>query len=324
MIDQVKTLALAHETINLESQAVSALHERIGDNFISACKYLFACKGRIVVIGMGKSSHIGSKIAATLASTGSPSFFVHPGEASHGDIGVLMKQDVVLAISYSGNTAEILTILPVIKKLNLPLITLTGNPASILAQEATVNLDVSVAKEACPIGLAPTSSTTTALVMGDALAVSLLAARGFTLNDFARSHPGGMLGKRLTLQVKDLMHHGEAIPKIEAHKTLNEALLEMTKKRLGMTNVVDKHNKLLGVFTDGDLRRVLAKHINIHNTEIQDVMTKNSKTIRWETLAIDALKFMEQHTITALPVVDPDNVLLGVIHMHDILRVGLV
>lgn len=324
MFNSAKILSLAHEAINLEAQAILDLNKKIDLNFVKACEYLLACKGRIVVTGMGKPSHIGNKIAATLASTGSPAFFMHPGEASHGDIGVLVDTDVVLAISNSGNTPEILNILPVIKRLRIPLIALTGNPNSILAKEATVNLDVSVAKEACPIGLAPTSSTTAALVMGDALAIALLDARGFTSHDFALSHPGGTLGKRLTLKVVDIMHQGKEIPKVHEDTTLNDALIEMTDKRLGMTSVVDVNDTLIGIFTDGDLRRALEKRVDINTTKISEIMTKNSKTILASTLAFDALKFMEEYAITVLPVLDNQNLLVGILHMHDVLRAGLV
>jgi len=324
MFNQEKIYQLAHETIDIETQAVLALHERIDKNLIVACEYLLACKGRIVVTGMGKSSHISSKIAATFASTGSPAFFVHPGEASHGDLGMIVAKDVVLAISYSGNTQELLTLIPAVKRLNVPLIAMTGNPNSILAKEATVNLDVGVNKEACPMGLAPTSSTTVAMVMGDILAISLLTARGFTAKDFALSHPGGMLGKRLLLLVNDLMRTGDAIPTVSVEATLSDALVEMTQKRLGMTCVIDATNKLTGIYTDGDLRRTLEKHCDVHTTKIKDVMTKNCKTVAANTLAIDVLRLMEQYAITALAVVNEEHKILGVIHMHDILKAGLV
>jgi len=323
MLNSKKFYQLAKEVLEIEAEAVLALCSRIDDKFLKACEYLLACEGRIVVTGMGKSSHVASKIAATLSSTGSPAFFVHPGEASHGDIGVLGPKDVVLAISYSGNTQEILAILPAIKRLQLPLIALTGSPNSTLAHEATVHIDVSVAKEACPIGLAPTASTTAALAMGDALAVTLIEARGFTAEDFALSHPGGILGKKLLLQVGDLMHTGKEIPMISDESTLNEALLEMTRKHLGMTLVVDLKDAPVGVFTDGDLRRVFEKSCDLREIKIQNVMIKKYKTIRENALALDALRLMEKHAITSLVVLKQDGNLAGVVHMHDILRAGL-
>jgi arabinose-5-phosphate isomerase len=324
MLNKEKIYALAREVINTEAQAVLALLERIDENFLKACEKLLRCEGRIVVMGMGKPSHIASKIAATLASTGSPAFFVHPGEASHGDIGVVMSKDVVLAISNSGNTPEILAILPTIKQRGVKLIALTGNPNSTLAKEADVHIDVSVVKEACPMGLAPTSSTTAALVMGDALAVALLEARGFTAEDFALSHPGGVLGKRLLLKVDDVMRTGEAIPKVKQDVTLDAALMEMTQKRLGMTTVVDNNDQLIGIFTDGDLRRTLEKRFDVHTTKIIDVMTRNSKTIPPGILAIHALQQMEEHAITVLLVVNQVNNVLGIVHMHDLLKAGVI
>jgi len=285
---------------------------------------MLKCKGRIVVIGMGKSGHIGGKIAATLASTGSPAFFVHPGEASHGDLGMITAKDVVLALSNSGETEEIITILPLIKRLAVPLITLTGNKTSALAKAATVNIDVSVEKEACPLGLAPTSSTTAALVMGDALAIALLEAKGFSAEDFARSHPGGRLGRRLLLLVHDIMHTDEQMPTVPSTATLRDALMEMTRKSLGMTAIVENGLHVRGIFTDGDLRRALDKQVNIHSTMITDVMTANGKTISADCLAVDALSLMQTHKITALLVVDTQQTLIGVLHMHDILRAGVV
>ena len=254
--------------IETETAAVAELAERIDERFVAACQHMLDCSGRIVVLGMGKSGHIGGKIAATLASTGSPAFFVHPGEASHGDLGMITASDVVLAISNSGETSELLTILPLIKRLGVPLITLTGNPVSTLARAADVNIDVSVAQEACPLGLAPTSSTTATLVMGDALAVSLLEVRGFTAEDFARSHPGGRLGRRLLLLVRDIMHTGDEVPQVGEAILLSDALMEMTRKGLGMTAVTDENGRLRGVFTDGDLRRVLDRRIDVHATAI--------------------------------------------------------
>ena len=320
-----KVLSLAQAVIETEANAVHHLATGIGDAFYQACEYMLQCKGRIVVTGMGKSGHIGGKIAATLASTGTPAFFVHPGEASHGDLGMITPQDVVLALSNSGETDEILTILPLIKRLGVPLIALTGNPASRLAIEADVHLDVSVEKEACPLGLAPTSSTTATLVMGDALAVSLLESRGFTADDFALSHPGGRLGKRLLLHVQDIMHTGDGIPVIGANASLSDALVEMTRKGLGMTVIVDANNQIAGVFTDGDLRRVLDHgEVNVRALSIADCMTRNCKTIRPDQLAAEALQLMDNKRINALPVVDARQQLIGAINMHDLLRAGVV
>lgn len=310
--------------IETEAAAILALTQRLNENFTQACEYLMACEGRIVVIGMGKSGHIGGKIAATLASTGSPAFFVHPGEASHGDMGMITKKDVVLALSNSGETNEILTIMPLIKRLGIPLIALTGNPKSSLAQAASVNLDVSVEKEACPLGLAPTSSTTATLVMGDALAIALLEARGFTEEDFALSHPGGILGRKLLLRINDLMHTNDRIPRVRQNAPLTQALVEMTQKSLGMTAIVDEQDKLIGVYTDGDLRRTLDADLDIHTISISQVMTRNCKTITATMLAAEALQIMQTYKITSLLVVNPDNTLCGVVHLHDLLRAGVV
>jgi arabinose-5-phosphate isomerase len=274
-------------------------------------------------MGMGKSSYIGGKIAATLASTGTPAFFVHPGEASHGDLGMITQKDVVIAISNSGETPEILTLLPLITHLKVPLISITGNVSSTLSKAAEVNLDVSVKEEACPLGLAPTSSTTAALVMGDALAITLLQARGFTAVDFARSHPGGRLGKRLLLTVRDLMKTGEALPCVKETVTVSEALREMSKKGLGMTMVVDAHNKLLGIYTDGDLRRTLDKNLDIRTTVVKQVMSAKPKLIGAEKLAVEALRHMEDFRITSIVIVDAQHVPVGVIHMHDLLKAGV-
>lgn len=283
-----------------------------------------ACKGRVVVTGMGKSGHIGNKIAATLASTGTPSFFVHPGEASHGDLGMITSQDVVLAISNSGNTGEVLTILPLLKRMGAPLISMTGNRDSTLAREAEANLDVSVAKEACPLGLAPTSSTTATLVMGDALAVALLEARGFSAEDFAFSHPGGALGRRLLLRVSDIMHTDDRIPRVRETTPLAGALLEISLKGLGMTTVVSEEGKLVGIFTDGDLRRTLDRSIDIQKTLIRDVMTRNGRVIHDDQLAAEALHVMEELKINALPVLNRSEELVGAINMHDLLRAGVI
>lgn len=317
-----KQLGLA--VIDTELAAVEALKSRINDDFNKACELLLACEGRIVVTGMGKSGHIGGKIAATLASTGSPAFFVHPGEASHGDLGMITPKDVVIALSNSGNTAEILTIIPIIKRFGVPLISMAGNAQSTLATEANVNLDVSVAQEACPHGLAPTSSTTVALVMGDALAVALLQARGFTPEDFALSHPGGSLGRRLLCHVSDIMHKGDKTPKVGKQATVSEALLEMTRKGLGMTAIVDDKDQLLGIYTDGDLRRSLDKNIDIHTSPIETVMTANCKTADEHDLAVEALKLMDDFNINGILVTDKNNKLIGALNMHDLLRAGVV
>ncbi|OAI28264.1 D-arabinose 5-phosphate isomerase [Methylomonas koyamae] len=318
----IQSLALA--VIQTEMQAVAALAERIDQHFVSACRLLLACKGRVVVTGMGKSGHIAGKIAATLASTGTPAFFVHPGEASHGDLGMITRQDVVLALSNSGETGEILTILPIIKRLGVPLIALTGNPASTLAKFATVHIDVAVEQEACPLGLAPTASTTAALVMGDALAVSLLETRGFTRDDFALSHPGGSLGKRLLLQVGDIMHRGGEVPVVADTVLVGEALLEMTGKKLGMTAVIDAQGRVAGIFTDGDLRRMLEKNLDVHVTPIGSVMTRGCKSVGERMLAAEAMQIMEAQKINALLVVDESKKLLGALNMHDLLRAGIV
>ena len=310
--------------IKTELAEINALQTRINEDFSRACELLLNCKGRIVVTGMGKSGHIGGKIAATLASTGSPAFFVHPGEASHGDLGMITKNDVVIALSNSGNTAEIATIIPILKRFAVPLISMTGDKNSILATEADINLDVSVSKEACPHDLAPTSSTTVALVMGDALAVALLQARGFTAEDFALSHPGGSLGKRLLLHVSDIMHTENSMPKVNESATVSEALLEMSKKGLGMTAIVDKQDKVLGIYTDGDLRRSLDKNINVHKTVISDVMSKNCRTTGSSELAASMVKIMDDKGINGFLVTDDNNKLIGAFNMHDILRAGIV
>lgn len=322
MNNQYRTAAL--RAIRIERSAIEALMDRIDDDFERACSVIMDCSGRVVVTGMGKSGHIGNKIAATLASTGTPAFFVHPGEASHGDLGMITSQDVVLAISNSGNTSEVLTILPLIKRMGAPLISMTGNAGSTLAREAVANLDISVAEEACPLGLAPTSSTTATLVMGDALAVALLEARGFSAEDFALSHPGGSLGRRLLLRVSDIMHTGDQLPRVPEDTTLGAALLEISRKGLGMTTVVSRDGDLAGIFTDGDLRRSLDKSLDIHNTLIRDVMTRNGKTIKANHLAAEALNIMEETKINALPVTDEQNRLVGAINMHDLLRAGVI
>ncbi|WP_060482218.1 SIS domain-containing protein [Pseudomonas sp. NBRC 111119] len=314
----------AQRTLRLELEAVEALLARIDATFVKACELILASKGRVVVVGMGKSGHIGNKIAATLASTGTPAFFVHPAEASHGDMGMITRDDVILALSNSGSTAEIITLLPLIKRLGIKLVSLTGNPASPLAQAADVNLDAGVEHEACPLNLAPTSSTTASLVLGDALAIALLEARGFTAEDFAFSHPGGALGRRLLLKVENVMHAGDELPQVARGTLLKEALLEMSRKGLGMTVIVETDGTLAGVFTDGDLRRSLDRNIDVHTTLIEDVMTVHGKTARAEMLAAEALKIMEDNKVGALVVVDGQDRPTGALNMHDLLRAGVL
>ena len=324
MTDDSTLQQLGRAVIELEAEALSALVPRINEDFARACRLILGCTGRVVVTGMGKSGHIGGKIAATLASTGTPSFFVHPGEAQHGDLGMIQPVDVVIAISNSGETGEILTILPIIKRMGAKLIALTGNPKSSLAQQADAHLDAGVAKEACPLNLAPTSSTTAALALGDALAVALLKTRNFTPEDFARSHPGGKLGRRLLLYVRDVMHSGSRIPLVAESATLREALLEMTGKGLGMTGVLNADGKLAGIYTDGDLRRTLNKEVDVYNAKISDVMTRNPKTCRADQLAAEIVALMEKHNINSLMVVDADQRVLGALNMGDLLRAGVV
>ncbi|WP_038053190.1 KpsF/GutQ family sugar-phosphate isomerase [Thioalkalivibrio sp. ALJ1] len=319
--ETTRNLALA--VLNDEADAVRNLTGRIDEHFLEACRHILACKGRVIVTGMGKSGHIGSKLAATLASTGTPAFFVHPGEASHGDLGMITREDVVIALSNSGETDELLTILPLIRRLDAPLIAMTGNPGSRLSIDATVHLDVSVDREACPLGLAPTSSTTAALAMGDALAVAVLDARGFTANDFARSHPGGRLGRRLLVHVTDIMHTGNAIPRVTPDVPLKDALFEITRKGLGLVIVVTDDDRIRGVFTDGDLRRTLDAGHSLDSLTIGEAMTAGGHTARPGWLAVEALEAMESRRINALPVADQDQRLVGVINMHDLLRAGV-
>lgn len=316
-------LDTAKRVIRMEGDAVDALGERIDDSFNRACELLLNCKGRVVVTGMGKSGHIGNKLAATLASTGTPAFFVHPGEASHGDMGMITAGDVVIALSNSGSTAELVTLIPLLKLLAVPVIAMTGKPNSDLASSADVHLDVGVEQEACPLNLAPTSSTTVTLVMGDALAIALLEARGFTADDFAFSHPGGALGRRLLLKIDNIMHTGEAIPHINTGAKLSDALLEMSSKALGMTTVLNEDGSLAGIFTDGDLRRAIDRGIDIHQAKIDDVMTANCRSIRPGTLAAEALRIMEDNKITVLVALDDHAKPVGVIHTHDLLKAGV-
>jgi arabinose-5-phosphate isomerase len=310
-------------TIEMETEAVSQLSSRIGDSFVSACETILKCSGRVIVTGMGKSGHIGNKIAATLASTGTPAFFVHPGEASHGDLGMITKNDVVLAISNSGSTIEIITLLPIIIRLGIPLISMTGNSSSQIATAADSHIDISVSMEACPLNLAPTTSTTATLVMGDAIAIALLEARGFSAEDFAFSHPGGALGRKLLIKVEDIMHKSEQVPSITIDQSLQEALVEMTAKGLGMTTVISHDKKLVGIFTDGDLRRLVDLEVNINEAKISEVMSSKPKTISPGVLAAEALGKMESSSITALIVEDSNQNICGVIHLHDILRAGV-
>ncbi|KFE55533.1 KpsF/GutQ family sugar-phosphate isomerase [Pseudomonas syringae] len=314
----------AQRTIRLEIEAVEGLLSHIDADFVHACEMILASKGRVVVVGMGKSGHIGKKIAATLASTGTTSFFVHPAEASHGDMGMITADDIILALSNSGTTAEIVTLLPLIKRLGIKMISLTGNPASTLAKAADINLNAHVEHEACPLNLAPTSSTTAALVMGDALAVALLEARGFTAEDFAFSHPGGALGRRLLLKVEHVMHTGDELPKVPRGALLRDSLMEMTRKGLGMTAILEADGRLAGIFTDGDLRRTLDRPIDIRLTTIDEVMTLHGKTARPEMLAAEALKIMEDHKIGALIVVDENDHPVGAFNLQDLLRAGVM
>ena len=312
------------EVIRTEARAIAALESRVGADFARACELMMTCAGRVVVTGMGKSGHIARKIAATLASAGTPAFFVHPGEASHGDMGMITANDVVMALSNSGETEEILTILPLIKRLGVALITLTGNASSRLAREADVSIDVSVEQEACPLGLAPTASTSAALAMGDALSIALLEARGFGPEDFARSHPGGRLGRRLLLRLFDIMHTGERVPRVQLEAMLSDALIEMTRTSLGMTAVVNDDDQVKGIFTDGDLRRSLDGQLDPRSTRIEQVMTPGCITVRADMLAAEALKIMEQRAINALLVTDDEGHLTGALNMHDLLRAGIL
>ncbi len=321
---QTDMRASARRVLEIESRAIAELVSRVGAEFEQACALCLACRGRIVVTGMGKSGHIAGKIAATLASTGTPAFFVHPAEASHGDLGMITRDDVVIALSNSGETGELLTLLPLLKRQGNPLITLTGNTRSTLAGAAAVNLDLAISEEACPLNLAPTASTTVALAMGDALAVALLEARGFTQEDFALSHPGGSLGRRLLLRVEDLMHTGNEIPRVQADTALSDGLLEMTSKGLGMTGVCDPAGKLLGIFTDGDLRRTLDSGIDVRTASMAEVMTRGGRTARPDMLAAEAVHLLEQYKINALLVVDDAGMVVGALNIHDLFRAGVV
>ena len=322
---ETRYIELGLAVLKTEADAITALTTRLDQGFNRACELILNCRGRVVVTGMGKSGHIGNKIAATLASTGTPAFFMHPGEASHGDLGMITADDLVIALSNSGETSEITLLLPLLKRLGIPMISLTGKPQSTLARAADINLDVSVSKEACPLGLAPTSSTTASLAMGDALAVAVLDVRGFTEEDFALSHPGGNLGRRLLLRVSDIMHTGSAIPLIKENASLKQTLLEMTAKGLGMAGVIDQNEKkLTGIYTDGDLRRTFEKMPNIETAQVKDFMTPNCITIQAEQIASEALKIMHDNRINALMVVDEELQVQGALNMHDLLRAGVV
>lgn len=317
-------LALARRTLEIEASAVSRLVNRLDADFLRAVDALLACKGRVVVSGMGKSGHIGGKIAATLASTGTPAFFMHPAEASHGDLGMITGQDVVIALSNSGESAEIAGIVPLIKRRGAKLISMTGNPVSTLGREADIHLDSGVEQEACPHNLAPTASTTAALALGDALAVATLYARGFTAEDFARTHPGGSLGRRLLVHVRDLMHSGDALPVVGLDASLKEALLVMTEKGLGMTAVTDHGLRLLGIFTDGDLRRLLDRDVDVRTQKISEVMKRHPRTVSQNALAVEAVRLMEETRVNGLLVLDDEGRLTGALNMHDLLRAGVV
>jgi arabinose-5-phosphate isomerase len=326
LVDKQKIIALGRTVLEIESKSISELTKIIDDKFAHLCEAILQCEGRVVVTGIGKSGHIGRKIAATLSSTGSPAFFLHPAEASHGDLGMITKKDLLIALSYSGETEEILTILPLIKRLDVKIFSLTGAPHSSLALLSDIHLDISVRQEACPLGLAPTASTTATLAMGDAIALAVLEARGFTVADFAQSHPGGRLGRRLLLKIEDVMQLDSAIPKVTANALLSKALLEMTEKRLGFTTVVDSEdpNQLIGIFTDGDLRRTLNRGINIHQIPITEVMTKNCTTISSHQLASEAIALMEKLKILVLPVVNENGHLVGALNMHDLFKAGVM
>jgi arabinose-5-phosphate isomerase len=313
-------LTLAREVLEIEANAVAALVERIDASFLAAVTLLLACRGRVVVSGIGKSGHVARKIASTMASTGTPAFFVHPAEASHGDLGMITRDDAMLALSYSGESEELLTIIPLVKRQGAKLVAMTGNPASTLAREADVHLDTHVDKEACPLNLAPTASTTAALAMGDALAIALLDARGFGKDDFARSHPGGSLGRRLLTHVRDVMRTGDEVPAVPDTATLAETVLEISRKRMGMTAVVDSRGRIAGIFTDGDLRRSLERGVDLRATPVAAVMTRAPRTIRPEALAVEAVEIMERTKSTQLPVVDADGMLIGALNIHDLFR----
>ena len=317
-------LNLAREVLNIEAAAVQALVARIDEDFLRALNVILRCEGRVIVSGMGKSGHIARKIAATLSSTGTPAYFVHPGDASHGDLGMITSEDVIIALSYSGESQELMTIVPVIKRQGAKLISMTGNPASSLARSADVHLDAAVTKEACPMGLAPTASTTAALALGDALAVALLDAKGFGAEDFARSHPGGSLGRRLLTHVRDIMRSGERLPMVHEDAMLSDAILEISKKGVGMTAIVDTEQRVLGIYTDGDLRRTLEKKLDLNATRVRSVMSIKPRCISPDALAAEAVRVMEQHNISQMLVVDEQHQLVGALNMHDLLHAKVI
>ena len=327
MINQSTNFAIspesARETIDIEIQGLAALKQNIDASFTKACQTILRCTGRVVVTGMGKSGHIARKIAATLSSTGTPAFFVHPAEANHGDMGMIRAKDVIIAISFSGETKDVLSLIPTLKHLKTPLISITGRIQSTLAQAANVNLNAAVPREACPLGLAPTASSTNCLVLGDAIAICLLKQRGFTQEDFARSHPGGNLGRKLLLKVKSLMHKGKKIPAVMPHYNITQALLEITEKRLGMTCVINENNNLLGVFTDGDLRRAIDKGIDLHATKVSEIMSTAVYKTSKHTLVTDAINLMQKNRITTLVITEVDDQVLGIVHLHDLLQTGM-
>jgi arabinose-5-phosphate isomerase len=323
-LNEAQLLQSARRTFEIEAAGLQALRGRLDQSFVAACRICLDTQGRVVTTGLGKSGHVAHKIASTLASTGTPAFFLHPAEAGHGDLGMIVRGDALLAVSNSGETREVLALLPQVKRLGIPLLALTGKPASTLGRAADVHLDISVPQEACPHNLTPTASTTAQLAMGDALAVALLEARGFSVDDFARSHPDGSLGRRLLLHVEDVMRRGPALPKVLAQTTLAQGLLEMSRKGLGMTAIVDADDRVLGIFTDGDLRRTLDRRADVHAVTMGEVMTPGGKSIGARELAATAAQLMEKHRITSLLVVEAERHLIGALHVHDLMRAGVV
>ncbi len=325
-VDKLKIIATGLSVLEIESKAIAELRDKINAEFVESCLALLNCEGRVVVMGIGKSGHIGRKIAATLSSTGSPAFFLHPAEASHGDLGMITSKDLVIALSYSGEAAEILTIVPSIKRLDVKIITLTGAPHSTLAKIADISLDIGVRQEACPLGLAPTASTTAMLAMGDAIALAVLEARGFTADDFAKSHPGGKLGRRLLLKIEEIMHTGNDIPRVQEGAMLIDALPEMSRKRLGFTTIVDAKDadRIIGIFTDGDLRRALNRGLNVHETCINEVMTQKFTTVSNNLLASEAIAIMEKLKTLVMPVINEQGKLVGAFNMHDLFKAGVI
>jgi arabinose-5-phosphate isomerase len=317
-------LNLARRVLRIEAEAVLALIDRIDSDFLQALRLILNCRGRVVVSGMGKSGHVGRKIASTLASTGTPAYFVHPAEASHGDLGMITRDDVLIALSNSGESAELLMIVPIIKRQGAKLISLTGNAQSTLAIEADVHLDAAVKQEACPLNLAPTASTTAVLALGDALAVALLDSRGFGAEDFARSHPGGSLGRRLLTHVRDVMRVGRAVPEVVPATTLPDAILEMSRGGIGMTAVVSPEHRVIGIVTDGDLRRAFARNLDLRALTVSDIMGREPRAIGPERLAVEAVEMMEQHRINQLPVVDEKGILVGALNMHDLFKAKVI